>query len=147
MRERRSRGILAAGESDARGREERERNGRIAGDFVDCLRAASHFFSGAQRVRFDFLLIEAAVGDGDDAIFAENVLGRADTRGPEGDGGVVEVAGVVKAGIADEIGVVAIGLRARRGQAQRGGERRILQRAQACRVYIGNDGRIGRQFA
>lgn len=127
--------------------EEREGNRGIAGDFVYRLRRARHFFSSAQSGGFDFWLVKAAVGDGDDAIFAENVGRRADAGRPKGDGGVVEVARVIESRIADEIGVVAISLRAGRGESQGCGERRILQRAQRCRVYIGYDRSIGRQFA
>ncbi len=93
------------------------------------------------------MLVEAAVGDGDDAIFAKNVCRGADAGRPKGHGGVVEVARVIEARIADEISVVTIGLGARRSETQRSSERGILQRAQRCRVYISYDWSVGRKFA
>ena len=53
------------------------------------MRAVGDDFAGAQGVRFYFLLVEAAVGDGEDAIVAQHVGWSAKSRGPHGNTGVV----------------------------------------------------------
>ena len=64
-------GIFAAGQSEARGRQKFQRYGRIAGNFVYRLSSADVVsFPVRNAVGFDFLFVEAAFGDSDNAIFA-----------------------------------------------------------------------------
>ena len=79
-------------------------------------------FSRAQRVDLNFLFLEAAFGDSDNAIFAERIVG-TQISGPESNGGVVQIARVIKASISDELLVFAIRFWPRRSETEDRGER------------------------
>ncbi len=70
----------------------------MAGDFVDFSAANFDATSAiAQSVALDFGFIEAALRESDD--------GSGGSFGPERGGGAIEVAGIVEAGFANELGV------------------------------------------
>jgi hypothetical protein len=94
--------------------------------------------SVAQGVGFDLVTVEASVGDGHGLVFAKPSIRRRQSRGPDGNRDLVEVARIVEARVAHEVLVVAIFFRISAGKAQHGCERRRLQLSQRCHIYISN---------
>src|ERR1700735_3122303 len=104
-------------------------------------------FSRAKGVGLDFRFIKATVGDCQHSILAERVVGRAEAGGPERDCGMVQIAGVVKTGVAHEFRIFAVCFWARRSETQNRCERRILQLSERGSVYIADDGSICGELA
>jgi hypothetical protein len=138
----------SAGDCDSRRREKLEKDGGVAGDFVNRRICGRQNPAGAQRVGFDFLLIESSIRDGEYAVLADAVS-RFDCEAmrPEGYRRLVQVARVIESGLADEFLIFLIGCGAGRGEAEQSRERRILQRAQHCYIDVAHSRRVRREFA
>jgi len=94
----------------------------------------SNEIGGLPGIRVDALLIEAAIGDGESAIVTGGVGVSIERSGPHGDGGAVEVAGVVKASGFNELRVVGILLRRGQHDAADGFESGVLSRSECLSI-------------